>query len=131
MFDMSSAVNVHSTQNDVLGLGGVFADIDYGEISAVPERRIWMACIIEFIRDYENTAAQIARLRPEPNLANQKLRWELERELIRSRKYLKTEDFHDVCEYAEFSSARVKQKIKEINQRYNLGAIPWLNLQSQ
>lgn len=116
MYDITVAVNVHSTTPEPL----FFTDLDYSDLSMIPERRIWIAIIINFMRDYELVVSEISKVSNDGQWPNIKRKWELERKFKKLISWLGTQDFRDVCDYADFSASRVRRKLKEINLKHNL-----------
>lgn len=103
-------------------------DVDYSDLGILPEQRLWKACILELIHEYEwYVASSVKHFRETGESVDITKKWQIDR----LRHIAGGRDFALVCTYADFPQYKVVRKLDEIATKHELEEVQWARMRKQ
>lgn len=99
------------------------SDPDFDDAGTMPEHRLWIACIIDTVTEYENLIRNAAlEFKTGGIPVSKEKKWRINEAFHVAQ----GKGFRTICSYANFAHYRVIRKMLEIEKRFELGKILWI-----
>lgn len=120
MLDFSSAATAFSSQKPTEA--AFFADVDVANYPTLPEKKLWIACLINSVNEYEAKLKTVSELFAQNGFVNIKHLWRIQE----FRHETRSQGFKTICDHADFPYSSVIKKFDEIDKKYNFREIRWI-----